>query len=276
MRTRTRGSKSVLNVMHANLSYLGRAGLKSYIATESGVKFCIILFDSTRAGPLAVMGADFLGRFRTGAASGVATKHLYQKKTGTLAIMGSGKQALTQALAVRSVMVLDEVKVWSPNMGHRETFRGRLEADGFRAVAFDSPASALEGADVACSITSSDEPFITEEMLGTVSHLNIAGGNDPTHAEMSPAAVGLFDTVAVDDIPQGKTEYGDLIQAADAGTFTWDSAVELSAVVAGKHKPNGRTLFKSGGVALEDVAVASMVYDKAMKSGDRYPNIELS
>jgi ornithine cyclodeaminase/alanine dehydrogenase-like protein (mu-crystallin family) len=52
--------------------------------------------------------------------------------------------------------------------------------------------------------------------------------------------------------------------------------VELSAVVAGKHKPNGRTLFKSGGVALEDVAVASMVYDKAMKSGDRYPNIELS
>ena len=276
MRTRTQGSKSVLSVMHANLSYLGRAGLKSYIATSSGVRFCVLLFDSTLATPLAVMGADFLGRFRTGAASGVATKHLYQKKTGTLAILGSGKQALTQALALRSVMVLDRVKVWSPNKAHREAFQDRLRAEGFRAVAFDSPASALEGADVASSITSSDEPFITEEMLGEVSHLNIAGGNIPTHAELSPAAVALFDTVAVDDILQGKTEYGDLIKAADAGTFSWDSAVELSAVVAGKHKPSGRTLFKSGGVALEDVAVASMLYDKAIISGNRYPNVELN
>jgi ornithine cyclodeaminase/alanine dehydrogenase-like protein (mu-crystallin family) len=275
MRTRSRGSDSFLSVMHANLTYLGRAGLKAYIATRAGTRFSILLFDTSRASLLAVMGADFLGRFRTGAASGVATKHLYGKKSGTLALLGSGKQALTQALAVKSVMSVEGVKVWSPNAGHRDTFCKKLEAEGFRAAAGESPGSALDGADVACSITSSKEAFITESMLGSVAHLNIAGGNVPEHAEMSTAAVGLFDTVVVDDIQQGKLEYGDLIQGASAGVFAWDSAVELGAVVAGKKKPVGRTLFKSGGVALEDVAVASMVYDKAMKSGNRYPNVEL-
>jgi len=70
MRTRSQGEASVLSTMHANLSYLGRAGLKAYIATRSGVRFAVLLFDGSTAMPLAVMGADALGRFRTGAASG--------------------------------------------------------------------------------------------------------------------------------------------------------------------------------------------------------------
>jgi ornithine cyclodeaminase/alanine dehydrogenase-like protein (mu-crystallin family) len=87
--------------------------------------------------------------------------------------------------------------------------------------------------------------------------------------------VGAFDTVVVDDLAQAKTEYGDLIQAANDGFFSWESAVELGAVVAGRRKPKGRTLFKSGGAALEDVAVASMIYDRAMQSGRSYPGVEL-
>jgi ornithine cyclodeaminase/alanine dehydrogenase-like protein (mu-crystallin family) len=275
-RTRTRGQASVLSVMHANLSYLGRAGLKAYISTPSGVRFVVLLFDGSKAAPLAVMGADTLGRFRTGAASGVATKYLYGKKSGALAVLGSGKQAFTQALAIKSVMSVDEVTVWSPNRSHRDAFCLKLKESGFRAAPCDTPGSALEEADVACTITSSREAFVTEKMLGSVTHMNIAGGNVPEHAEISPAAVGLFDTVVVDDIPQGRTEYGDLIQAADAGTFSWDSAVDLGSMVSGKARPRGRTLFKSGGAALEDVAVASMLYDKAMKSGKSYPNVELA
>lgn len=275
MRTRTWGEAAVLNVMHANLSYLGRAGLKAYVASPSGVNFTVVLFDAKKPGTLAVMGADLLGRFRTGAASGVATRHLYGKKSGTLAMMGSGKQALTQALAVKSVMSVDEVKVWSPSPDSRKSFCARLKAAEFKATVSDSPADALEGADVACSITSSDQPFVTDSMLGSVSHFNIAGGNIRSHAEMSAAAVGMFETVVVDDISQGKVEYGDLIQAAEAGTFSWENALDLASVVAGKAKPSGKTLFKSGGVALEDVAVASMLYDKAMKSGRSFPQVEL-
>ncbi len=275
MRTRSRGQGSVLSVMHANLPYLGRAGLKSYISTGSGVKFAVLLFEASKPEPLAVMGADVLGRFRTGAASAVATKRLCGKSSGTLAVLGSGKQAMTQVLAMKSIMSVDRVSVWSPTPAHREGFSRALSDAGFRASVADAPRKALAGADVACSITSSKEPFITNAVLGPVPHFNLCGGNVPEHAEMTPAAIGSYPAVVVDDLPQAKIEYGDLIHAARAGEFSWESAVELASVVAGKITVSGRTLFKSGGAALEDVAVASMLYDKALKSGNRYPDVKL-
>jgi len=275
MRTRSRGATSVLNVMHANLPYLGRAGLKAYLSSRAGTKFALLLFDTKDSRLLAVMGADILGRFRTGAASGVATKYLYGKRAGTLAVLGSGRQALTQVLAIKEVMSLEEVRVWSPTPEHRVAFAQKLKTYGFRSDAFNSPATALEGAQVATAITSSRQPFLTDEMLENLMHLNLAGGNVSDHAEVTPAGVSSFRTIAVDDIAQAKTEYGDLIQAAKEGVFSWESAVELGAIVARKRKPEGRTLFKSGGVALEDVAVASMVYDRATKSSRSYPDVEL-
>ena len=275
MRTRSRGAASVLSVMHANLPYLGRGGLKAYVSSKAGTKFALLLFDTKDAKLLAVMGADILGRFRTGAASGVATKHLYGRPSGTLALFGSGKQALAQVLALKEVMSLDEVRIWSPTPDNRKSFAQRLKASGINGNACESPAKALEGAEVATAITSSKQPFLTDGMLQGVSHMNIAGGNVPDHAEVTPAAVVAFDTIVVDDLAQAKTEYGDLIGAANDGVFSWESAVELGAFVVGKSKPIGRTLFKSGGAALEDVAVASMIYDRAMKSGGSYPSVEL-
>ena len=275
MRTRSRGAASVLNVMHANLSYLGRGGVKAYMSSKAGTKFVFVLFDSADSTPLAIMGADALGRFRTGAASGVATRHLYGKSSGVLAIYGSGKQALTQVLAVAAVMRIEEVRVWSPTAAHRRAFADRLSDLGFNAGASDSPEIAAEGAQVASTITSSAEPFLTDRAVRSLSHANICGGNVPGHSEVTPTAVGEFETVVVDDLPQAKVEYGDLIRSAQAGDFSWDSAVELGTIVAGKRVARGKTLFKSGGAALEDVAVATLVYEKALKSGEPFPNVEL-
>ncbi|MDG7008155.1 MAG: ornithine cyclodeaminase family protein [Nitrososphaerota archaeon] len=275
MRTRSRGRDSLLNVMHSNLAYLGRGGLKAYMSSRGGAKPVFLLFDGSTSIPLAVMGADVIGRYRTGAATGVAASHLYRRSSGSVAIFGSGKQALTQVLALGSVMSLDAVRVWSPNRSHRDAFVDALSGRGYGASAFDSPELALKDADLAAAITSSKEPFLTGKMLGSVSLLNLCGSNHPAHSEADPSAVGGFGAVVVDDLPQAKVEYGDLIRAAEAGTFSWGSAVELSAVVAGKSRPSGRTLFKSGGAALEDVAVASMLYDKAMRSGRSYPKVEL-
>ena len=276
MRTRSRGTNAVLNVMHAILPYLGRGGLKAYLSSRSGSKFALLLFDTNDSRLLAVMGADTLGRFRTGAATGVATKYLYGRPSGTLALFGSGRQALTQVLAASEVMSLEEVRVWSPTFEHRSAFARSLKTRGFNSNAFDSPVAAVKGAEVAAAITSSKEPFLTDELLEHVKHLNIAGGNVPDHAEMEAAAVRAFRTIAVDDIAQAKVEYGDLIQAAKTGAFLWDRAVELGAYVAGRRKPEGKTLFKSGGAAFEDVAVASMIYDRAAKSPKSYPSIELA
>jgi ornithine cyclodeaminase/alanine dehydrogenase-like protein (mu-crystallin family) len=275
MRTRSKGTGSVLNVMHASLSYLGRGGLKAYMSSKAGTKFVVVLFDSADSTPLAVMGADYLGRFRTGAVSGVATKHMYSRPSATLALFGSGRQALTQVLAVSAVTSVEEVRVWSPNIAHREAFARRLVELGFRAKAFESPGHAADGAHVGCAITSSTEPFLDDLSLNGIEHLNLCGGNNPEYSEITPEAVGAFGTVVADDLFQAKVEYGDLIQAAQAGTFSWDTAIELKDVVGGKVRSRGRTLFKSGGVALMDVAVASTLFDKASKSGKSFPEVEL-
>jgi alanine dehydrogenase len=272
MRTRTRGPGSVLSVMHATSSYLGRGGLKAYMSTKAGTKFLTVLFDAADSSPLAVMAADALGRFRTGAATGVAARHLYRRSSGSVAILGSGRQALTQAMALRAVMSIDRLTVWSPSSAHRESFATMLTERGFRASSCDTPEAAA-GADVVITITSSEEPFLDEGMLERASFASICGGNVPSHAEVTPGAVGSFDAVVVDDLLQAKAEYGDLIRAAEAGRFSWDSAVELGAVVAGTVKPSGRALFKSGGAAIEDVATANLIYEKA-KSLGRYPEFQ--
>lgn len=273
MRTRTRGAVSVLNVMHATSQYLGRGGLKAYMSSGGGTRFLVVLFDTADSSPLAVMAADMLGRFRTGAASAVATKHLYGKKSGKVALFGSGRQALTQALALRSVMEVVELRVWSPTREHREGFSRLLKGRGFAAEPCETPEAAADGADVVSTITSARAPFLGEEALKGTSHANLCGGNVPGHAEVSAGAVGSFDTVVVDDLQQAKVEYQDLIQAAAAGRFDWGSAVELGDVVAGKKTPKGRTLFKSGGAAIEDVAAAQLVYERAKALG-RYPEFQ--
>ena len=267
IRTRSRTEAAVLNVMHASLPYLGRAGLKCYLSTPEGTKFLVVLFDLKDATPLAIMGADMLGRFRTGAASAVATKHLYRRPSARLAVFGTGRQAITQVRAIATVLSVEDVRVWTPHPSRRDDFAAKLAASGIRASAGASPNDASAGADVGVTITSSDEPFLGVEDVARLAHINVCGGNHPRHSELTPAAVCSFESVVVDDVSQGKVEYGDLIGAAASGEFSWEHAIELGSVVSGKVLPKGRTLFKSGGMALEDVAVASLLYDKALRGG---------
>ena len=266
-RTRSTVPGSVLNVMHASLPYLGRAGTKCYLSTKKGTRFVFILFDLADGTPLAVMGADVLGRNRTGAASAVATKHMMGEADVRLAVYGSGKQAVTQVTAMAAVASLSRVRVWSPDHGHAKAFAGRLDRLGFQAAVADSPEDAGKGSDVGSAITSSREPFLRATSVRGLRHLNLCGANVPDRSEAAPDAVSHFRTLAVDDLRQAKAEAGDLILAAQAGTFHWERAVELKDIVSGKAKATGPTLFKSGGVAIEDVAVASVLYDKAEETG---------
>jgi ornithine cyclodeaminase/alanine dehydrogenase-like protein (mu-crystallin family) len=227
-----------------------------------------VLFGLAHGEPLAVMGADTLGRYRTGAASAVATKHLFGPKEFRFSVCGSGSQALTQVLAMAEVASLKAVSVWSPSVERRESFTRNLGRLGFSAKAAGSLKEGLASSDVATAITSSKEPFLTRSALRNVTHVNLCGSNSSERAEATPDAVGEFGTVAVDDIAQSKTESGDLIMAERRGFFSWENAVELKDIVSGRLKPSGRTLFKSNGVAIEDVAVASLLYDRAVRSGE--------
>jgi len=266
-RTRASAPGAVLNVMHAVLPYLGRAGIKCYLSSGKGTRFVFVLFRLEDAEPLAVMGADILGRYRTGAASAVATKHLFGVRDFDFAICGAGRQALTQVRALGEVVSLESVRVWSPHGERRESLAKELRDLGFAASASASLADALSGAEVATAITSSKEPFLTPELVRSVRHLNLCGSNSPLRAEASPECVAEFQTVVVDDLLQAKVEAGDLVGTEKKGLFSWDRAIELKDIVGGKVRPRGRTLFKSNGVAIEDVATASLVYDRALERG---------
>jgi len=268
-RTRTRSSGSTLNAMHAILPYLGRGGMKCYMSSRKGTSFVFVLFDSADSTPLAIMGADTLGRYRTGAASGVATKFMYRGGSAILAVCGSGRQALTQVQGVASVIQVPKVRAWSPAKAHREAFCSKLREIGIDSQACESPTEAVRGADVLSTITSSRDAFLTGPRPPSLSHANICGSNRRDHAELSPETLRGFETIAVDDLRQAMTEYGDLILASQAGEFSWDEAVGLDEIVSGGKRPAPPTLFKSGGVAIEDVAVASLVYDKALRSDRR-------
>jgi alanine dehydrogenase len=190
-RTRSTTSSGVLNVMHAALPYLGRAGLKCYLSSPRGTRFVFILFDLDDSSPLLVMGADMLGRFRTGAASGVATKFLYRGSSATLAVFGSGKQAMTQVRAIAAILSLTEVKVWSPDGARRTAFARKLSVAGFNASASETPASAADGAEVGTTITAAKVPFLDAKIVAGLRHLNVCGGNNPDQSELSGRTQGI-------------------------------------------------------------------------------------
>jgi alanine dehydrogenase len=264
-RTRTISPGGVLNVMHASLPYLGRAGAKCYMSTRRGTTFAFLLFGLESGELLSVMGADMLGRFRTGAASAVATKYLFGRGELELGIAGSGRQALTQVLAIGEVAKVRRVRAWGRSSERLSSFVGSLSREGFDAVQCETLRDAFLLSDVAVTITSSSTPFVSGDDLSGVSHMNACGSNWANRSELTPDAVSLFRTVVADDIVQAKSEAGDLVMAASSGKLSWDSVFELCDVVSGRVTPQGKTLFKSTGVAIEDVAVASVVYDRAVR-----------
>jgi ornithine cyclodeaminase/alanine dehydrogenase-like protein (mu-crystallin family) len=276
-RTRSITEGSALNVMHASHPYLGRAGVKAYLGTRRGTKFLFLLFDLNDGALLAAMGADFLGRYRTGAASGVATKHLCGLKSFKLGIAGTGTQAATQVEALAKVANLERVSVWSPTRSSREHFAQSIAGKlGIDCRASESLTEALKRCEVATTVTSATKPFVTRESLQDVMHVNACGSNSEKRAELTPEAVSLFSTVCVDDLVQSRVESGDLIQAASAGAFKWEIVVELGQVVRNGFRRRGKTLFKSNGIAGEDVALASLLYDRAVRKGGYASSFDFS
>jgi ornithine cyclodeaminase/alanine dehydrogenase-like protein (mu-crystallin family) len=268
-RTRTIVPGSVLNVMHAASPYLGRAGVKAYLATREGAKFVFLLFDTRAGNLLSVMGADILGRYRTGAASAVATKHLAHLSGFQLGLAGAGKQAMTQVAAMKEIANLEGVRVWSPTQSRAEEFATRVQLElGIKCNPAESPLSAFRGSQVATTITTSKDPFITPDTISDVIHVNACGSNTPERAELTEDVVHSFAAIFVDDKVQAMQESGDLIQAVASKKLDWSSVIELKDIFSATIPPKGKTLFKSSGIAAEDVAVASLVYDKAMHSGE--------
>jgi ornithine cyclodeaminase/alanine dehydrogenase-like protein (mu-crystallin family) len=271
-RTRAQTDHVMLHVLSAAAKTFGVVGYKAYATSRKGAQFHVALFDGKTGAWLAVMQADYLGQVRTGAASGVATRHMARADATEVGIIGSGKQARTQVQAVCKVRAVNRVQVYSPNEERRRQFATEMsEICRTEVEPVERAETAVHNKDIVITATNSREPVANGHWIAQGTHINAVGSNFLGKAELDVLTVRRCKSIVVDSKDQARLEAGDLVQALEEGGIHWADVHELGQVVvgrfAGRAHPQDVTLFKSLGIGLEDVAVASCVYAKARAEG---------
>jgi alanine dehydrogenase len=267
-RSRIFMNKGVLHLMSAGSEKFNIAGFKAYFSSKKTSKFIFVLFEAETSELKAIIEADRLGQIRTGASSAVATKFLARKGVERIGIIGAGKQALSQIEAVGLITRPKEVLVYSRTRERAIAFSDALKRRGFNVSVKDSYQEVCN-AQVIITATNSKDPFLKSSFIEKGSHLNLIGSNHPSRAEAFPD-VFKNSLVVTDSIEQAKVESGDLIKAVNEGYVSWEKIKELWEVVSGKVKRDNDeevTIFKSHGIAIWDLAVAKLVFEKAIKKG---------
>jgi alanine dehydrogenase len=272
-RSRVQTDHVMLHVMSAAAKGLGVLGAKLYATSrKSPAHFHVALYDGKTGALLSLMRADWLGQVRTGAASGVATKYMARPEAAEVGILGSGKQARTQVRAVCLVRKVRRVMVYSPSEENRRRFaREMSELCGVEVVPAAEAEQAVRDKDIVITATSSRQPVLRGEWLAPGTHLNAIGSNFMGKAELDVAAIQRCGTIVVDSRDQARIEAGDFQQALEQNVLHWQDVRELGQVIIGRFPgrkgPEEITLFKSLGLAIEDVVVAARVYKEAVATG---------
>ena len=260
--------KSYLHYMAAADATGGYMGLKIYSSAKEGLRFIVPLFNVTTGDLAAIIEADFLGQVRTGAASGVATRWMARENVRVVGIIGTGLQARTQLEAIAAVRKLGAVRVCGRDANRREKFVAEMAAQ--LRVPVRSAANAEEAvrdADIVITSTTSTNPVVEGRWLKKGTHINAIGANFPQKRELDAEAVERCDVIAVDSREQSKLESGDLIQVFGQDDKRWNRVAEMADIVGGKApgrtNPEQITLFKSNGIAIEDIVVAGQIYELA-------------
>jgi alanine dehydrogenase len=240
-------------------------GLPSHLAT-------ILLLDPATGSLIAIMDGRYITEARTAAVSAVSARHLAATGAASLALIGAGVQARSHLEALALVRPVTDVRVWSPQARSRERFVGDMQGHVAGALrAATSAEDAVRGAEIVVLVTSSPEPVIDDAWVAPGAHVISVGACRPDQREMPPALVARG-RVFVDSRAAALVESGDVVQGIREGRFT-DAHVlgELGEVVlgrvTGRRSPHDVTIFKSLGMAVEDVVAADLVYRRAVESG---------
>lgn len=268
-----------LGMMPAYLGEAGVLGLKviSVFPGNHGTEFdahqgAVMLFDAKNGRPLAVIDATSITAIRTAAVSGVATRLLSREDAGDLALIGSGTQARSHLEAMRLARPLRRVRVWSRHRQHAAAFverEGRRHGIAIEAVA--TAQQAVAGADLICTTTSSAEPVLLGEWIAPGAHINAVGSSVPFARELDTAAV-VRSRLFVDRRESTINEAGDFLFPKKEGAIGDDHIQgEIGEVLLGRLPGRSSrdeiTLFKSLGLAIEDLASAHHIYTKAVEKG---------
>jgi alanine dehydrogenase len=232
----------------------------------------VLLFDAENGSLAAILDATAITTIRTAAVSAVATRALARSDASTLAILGSGVQAHAHLESMCAVRPIKSLRVWSRNAEHARQLaavgRDRFHLD---ASASATGADAVRGADIVCTTTSSNEPVLLGEWLSPGTHINAVGTSQPHARELDSATV-VRSRLYVDRRESALKEPGDILVPLQAGEIGPDHIVgEIGDVLLDRAPRRGNdeeiTLFKSLGLAVEDLAAASYVYAEAARTG---------
>ena len=266
--------------MPAHIKSLGALGAKVVtVYGQNPAKFnlpavlgTIILLDENTGFPIAIMEGGFLTAMRTGAVSGVATKYMARPDAKIGMIFGTGVQAFTQVLAIHEARPLEKLVAFSIDPPEkRKAFADSITKKiGVPVELADDPAKAVGKSDIVVLATSAKDPIVNGSWFKPGTHINGIGSHAPKMRELDTATVQKS-RIICDQFDACRAEAGDFIIPAESGEWSWtEVAGSLGEVILGKVK--GRqandeiTLFKSVGLAIQDLSVAKAVYEEAKKA----------
>ncbi len=258
--------EGLLHVMAAADLELGVAGVKTYAGFREGARFVVPLFAADRPELLALVEADRLGQLRTGAASAVAARHLARAGARTLGVIGTGWQAESQVDCIRAALPgIERVVAYSRNPERLADFCRRLDCEPGE---YNRDAAEQ---DVVVTITTSRDPVLRGEWLRPGALVCAAGANRIESRELDNAVLERATFVCCDSREQAMIEAGDLVEPVERGVLDWLEVHELAEVVGGetigRQHDDDIVVFKSLGIAAEDLAVAARVLQRARERG---------
>lgn len=258
LKTHAAWSNSTLHAIGAVFPKAGFVGTKTWAHTPGGASPLLILFDAENGAVRAVIEAFNLGKMRTAAASGVATRWLAREDADDMAIIGTGKQAITQVTAVNVVRPLRRIRVFSPNKEHRTAFAERLREEfNTEVVVSESVADAVRGASIITTITRAKEPFLEAGMITRGAHINAVGAILPGRAELAPDVLPRCARIVSDSPAQAQKLSQELM-----GQNRVESLADLVATQRKRSNDDDLTLLKSLGTGVLDLSVGIEVYKR--------------
>ena len=270
-RRRTLQPGGHLHVLQAAAPELNLIGFKAYYLKPDARTFYLHLINHQRGNQEALIEADWLGRMRTGAATGVATGVLARKAAAVVACFGTGRHAQTQLEAVACVRKLTDVRAFGRNRERQAGFCATMSDKlGVEVRPVHSEAEALDGADIVNVMTRSDTPLFDGRLLQPGQHVNAAGANALDRREVDLETVRRA-RVVVDSREVARGECGDLVPAIEQGWLYWENIPDLGEVLTGQRPGRSRddeiTLFESHGMGLQDLYTGRHVLDTARSRG---------
>ena len=268
------GGHHTLHAIGAVVEGAQTVGTKTWAQTAGGATPLVTLWNSDTGKLEAIIEAFALGQMRTGGISGVATARMAAATADELAVIGTGKQAMTQVVAVAAVRKLRRIRVFSPNPENRRAFIAKLEKL-FPAIALVESSSVedvVRNAPIVTAITRAREPIVTARMLAEGAHFNAVGAITPEREEFTQDVFSRVDLIAVDMVESVKALSAEFRKRFGDGD--WSSVMPLSGLVAAKStRPQGAdlTLFKAMGMGLSDLALGIEILKRVRASGGGRP-----